>query len=158
MAPGRPVSYICMPWVRLSPTKLTCENQLFSTGAVRGSAAMRKSSAVVVPVDSVCTVSGRVGAYCSVFQVLSSVISRRMVSCRVWAGSRCRRFHITPTAPSSRYSRSCPCARRSMKRKTAKPAAMQYRMSSADVRRGSRRRKARSRSYSSAAAMPSRIA
>ena len=31
-----------------------------------------------------------------------------------------------PTAPSSRYSRSCPCARRSMKRKTAKPAAMQY--------------------------------
>ena len=40
-----------------------------------------------------------------------------------------------PTAPSSRYSRSCPCARRSMKRKTAKPAAMQYRMSSADVRR-----------------------
>ena len=63
-----------------------------------------------------------------------------------------------PTAPSSRYSRSCPCARRSMKRKTAKPAAMQYRMSSADVRRGSRRRQARSRSYSSAAAMPSRIA
>ena len=110
MAPGRPVSYICMPWVRLSPTKLTWENQLFSTGAVRGSAAMRKSSAVVVPVDSVCTVSGRVDAYCSVFQVLSSVISCRMVSCRVWAGSRCRRFHITLTAPSSTSRNSSPAA------------------------------------------------
>ena len=53
------VNYPLAPCVRLSPTKLTCANQLFSTGALAGSAAMRKSSAVSVLSSSVCTRSCR---------------------------------------------------------------------------------------------------
>ena len=61
-----------------------------------------------------------------------------------------------PVMPSSRYSRSSP-ARRSRNRNTALPTLRQYRRSSHTVSRGRRRRKGRSRSYSSPADSPSRM-
>lgn len=100
-----------MPWVRLSPTKLTWENQLFSTGAVRGSAAMRKSSAVVVPSRQRLH---RERADGRILQrvpgvVLCDLLQDGVLPClgRVTVP---RRFHITLTAPSSTSRNSSPAA------------------------------------------------
>lgn len=62
-----------------------------------------------------------------------------------------------PSAPNTTKPRSCPSAPRRRKRNTAVPAKRQYRLSSSPVRQGRRRRKGRSRSYSSPAHRPSRM-
>ena len=69
--------------------------------------------------------------------------------------SRQKNSTAPPRAPNTTYPRSRPSAWRRVKKNSPVPTARQYRASHRAVERGSRSRKARSKSYSSPAARPS---
>lgn len=65
---------------------------------------------------------------------------------------------LPPAAPSRMNPRNCPSACRSTNRDSAPPAVRQYSRSSTPVKLGNRRRTVRSRSYTTPAARPSKMA